>query len=332
MGIGLSISRSAVLSHSGKIWAESVPGGITSFHVFLPYGCSQFSPDQIDRNYENSDHISNYDSLAEFRTSRAAGLGGVEREHLVLVVDDSADLREYLSQLLSTRYNIITARDGSEGYEKAISEQPDLVLTDVVMPGMNGLELCRRIKENNVTSHIPVILVSARDLPAYKMEGYQMMADDYITKPFHAELLISRIDNLIRQRECMRQSFRTDISLEPSAVTATPVDEKFIRSCIDNIEEHISEPEYGVDELCLNIGYSRPQLYRKIKSITGMSAIQFLRSIRLKRAAQLLSSGSGMTVTEVMYAVGFNNISYFSKIFAAEFGKLPKDYKQTDNK
>ena len=328
MGIGLSISRSAVLSHSGKIWAESVPGGMTTFHIFLPYGCSQFSPDQIDRNYENSDHISNYDSLAEFRTAHAAGLGGVEREHLVLVVDDSADLREYLSQLLSTRYNIITARDGSEGYEKTISEQPDLVLTDVVMPGMNGLELCRRIKENNVTSHIPVILVSARDLPAYKMEGYQMMADDYITKPFHAELLISRIDNLIRQRECMRQSFRTNISLEPSAVTATPVDEKFIRSCIDNIEEHISEPEYGVDELCLSVGYSRPQLYRKIKSITGMSAIQFLRSIRLKRAAQLLSSGAGMTVTEVMYAVGFNNISYFSKIFAAEFGKLPKDYKK----
>lgn len=332
MGIGLSISRSAVLSHSGRIWAESVPGGMTTFHIFLPYGCSQFSPDQIDRNYENSDHISNYDSLAEFRTAHAAGLGGVEREHLVLVVDDSADLREYLSQLLSTRYNIITARDGSEGYEKTISEQPDLVLTDVVMPGMNGLELCRRIKENNVTSHIPVILISARDLPAYKMEGYQMMADDYITKPFHAELLISRIDNLIRQRECMRQSFRTDVSLEPSAVTATPVDEKFIRSCIDNIEEHISEPEYGVDELCLNVGYSRPQLYRKIKSITGMSAIQFLRSIRLKRAAQLLSSGAGMTVTEVMYAVGFNNISYFSKIFAAEFGKLPKDYKQADGK
>ncbi len=326
MGIGLSISRSAVLSHSGEIRVESVPGGMTSFHVFLPYGCSQFAPDQIDRNYENSDHISNYDSLAEFRTSDAAGDGGVGREHLVLVVDDSAELRGYLSRLLSTRYGIITARDGSEGYEKTISEQPDLVLTDVVMPGMNGLELCRRIKENNVTSHIPVILVSARDLPAYKMEGYQMMADDYITKPFHAELLLSRIDNLIRQRECMRQAFRTEVKLEPSAVTATPVDEKFIRSCIENIEEHISEPEYGVDELCLNLGYSRPQLYRKIKSITGMSAIQFLRGIRLKRAAQLLSSGAGMSVTEVMYSVGFNNISYFSKIFFAEFGVLPKDY------
>lgn len=326
MGIGLSLSRSSVLAHSGRIWAESVPGGLTVFHVFLPYGCSQFSPQQIDGDYENSDNIANYDSLAEFQTARPGMSGGVEREHLVLIVDDSAQLREYLVQLLSSKYNIITAKDGLEGYEKAISEQPDLVLTDVVMPKVNGLELCRKIKENPNTSHIPVILVSARDLPAYKMEGYQMLADDYLTKPFHAELLLSRIDNLIRQRECMRQSFRTQVNLEPSAVTATPVDEKFIRSCIENIEEHIGDPDYGVDELCQNIGYSRPQLYRKIKSIIGLSAIQFLRSIRLKRAAQLLSSGGGMSVSEVMYAVGFNNISYFSKIFFAEFGVLPKDY------
>ena len=332
MGIGLSISRSAVLSHAGRIWAESVPGGLTSFYVFLPYGCSQFRPEEIDRSYENSDHISNYDPLTELTPSKFEGTGGVEREHQVLVVDDSQELRSYLTQLLSSRYNVITAKDGEEGYEKAISEQPDLVLTDVVMPKVNGLELCRRIKENNVTSHIPVILVSARDLPVYKMEGYQMLADDYITKPFHAELLLSRIENLIRQRECMRQSFRTEVSLEPSAVTATPVDEKFIRSCIDDIEEHISEPEYGVDELCQNIGYSRPQLYRKLKSITGLSAIQFLRSIRLKRAAQLLSSGAGMTVSQVMEAVGFSNISYFSKIFFAEFGVLPKDYNSQKEK
>ena len=329
MGIGLSISRSAVLSHSGQIWAESVPGGLTSFFVFLPYGCSQFSSSDIDKNYENSDHISNYDPVAEFKTYNSTGTGGPEREHLVLIVDDNSELREYLVQLLSTRYNTITAEDGSKGYEDTISEQPDIVLSDIVMPKMNGLELCQKIKENKVTSHIPVILISARDLPVYKMEGYQMMADDYITKPFHAELLISRIENLIRQRKCIRQSFRTDIKLEPSAITATPVDEKFIRNCIDNIEEHISDPDYGVDDLCQSIGYSRPQLYRKIKSITGMSAIQFLRSIRLKRAAQLLCSDSGLTITEVMYAVGFNNISYFSKIFAAEFGIHPKKYKSS---
>ncbi len=328
MGIGLAISKSSVLSHSGKIWAESVPGGQTTFYVLLPYGSAHFAAEDIDRDYENSDHISNYDPLTEFLPSGVDGCkSGVEREHLVLVVDDNAELREYLSQLLSAKYNVITAEDGEKGYDRAVSEQPDLVLTDVVMPKSNGLELCRRIKENGETSHIPVVLLSARDLPIYKMEGYQMLADDYVTKPFHADLLFSRIDNLIAQRECMKKSFRTEVDIEPSSVTATSMDAKFIKSLIEDIEEHMEEVSYGVDELCLNVGYSRPQLYRKVKSITGMSAIQFLRSIRLKRAAQLLSSDAGISVGQVMNAVGFNNISYFSKIFYAEFGVLPKDYK-----
>ncbi len=327
MGIGLSISKSVVLSHSGKIWAESVPGGVTAFYVLIPYGCAHFKAEDIDRGYRNSDYIANYDSLAEFMSPEVGVVSGVEREKSVLIADDSKELSGYLSQLLSSKYNVLAASDGERAYEMAISEQPDLVLTDVVMPKLNGLELCRRIKENNVTSHIPVILISARDLPTYKMEGYQMLADDYITKPFHAALLLSRIDNLIRQRECMKQAFHTEVNVEPSTVTVTSVDEKFIRSCIKDIEEHIGEVDYGVDDLCQNIGYSRPQLYRKIKSITGMSAIQFLRSIRLKRAAQLLSSGGGMNVAQVMTAVGFSNISYFSKIFFAEFGVLPKDYK-----
>ena len=328
MGIGLAISKASVLSHSGRIWVASVPGGETTFHVLLPYGCAHFRSEDIDRDYENSDHISNYDPLSEFLPAGVEGSkSGAEREHMVLVVDDNAGLREYLSQLLSAKYNVITAQDGESGYDKAVSEQPDLVLTDVVMPKSNGLELCRRIKENSMTSHIPVVLLSARDLPVYKMEGYQMMADDYITKPFHAELLFSRIDNLMAQRECMKKSFREEVEIEPSAVTATPMDAKFIQSLIEDIEVHMGELSYGVDELCLNVGYSRPQLYRKVKSITGMTAIQFLRSIRLKRAAQLLSSGSGASVSQVMNAVGFNNISYFSKIFYAEFGVLPKDYK-----
>ena len=333
MGIGLAISKHAVLSHSGTIEAASVPGGTTVFKVFLPYGDKHFPADVIDRDYRNSDYISNYDSLSELKdVPHYNGANGIERNYQVLIVDDSPELREYLVQLLSARFNIITAVDGQEGYEKALSEAPDLILTDVVMPNVNGLELCQKIKENSVTSHIPVILISARDLPMYKMEGYRLLADDYITKPFHADMLLARINSLIRQRENLRQSFRKDVSLEPSSVTVTPVDEKFIRNCIENIEEHISEPDYGVDDLCLNIGYSRPQLYRKIKSITGMTAIQFVRGIRLKRAAQLLSADPGKSVSQVMYAVGFNNISYFSKIFFAEFGALPKDYNSTDKK
>ena len=242
----------------------------------------------------------------------------------ILICDDEKDIVSALSIYLSTEnYNIFTAYTGQEALDIVAKHDIHLILMDIMMPQMDGIAATVKLRE---TSNIPIILLTAKSEDSDKILGLNIGADDYITKPFHAELLISRIDNLIRQRECMRQAFRTEVNLEPSSVTATPVDEKFIRSCIDNIEEHISEPEFGVDDLCLNVGYSRPQLYRKIKSITGMSAIQFLRSIRLKRAAQLLSSGSGMTVTEVMYAVGFNNISYFSKIFFSEFGVLPKDY------
>jgi AraC-like DNA-binding protein len=148
-----------------------------------------------------------------------------------------------------------------------------------------------------------------------------------MTKPFQAEVLISRIENLIRQRESMREAFRKSISTEPSAVYGTTSDERFMKNVIAVIEEHIGEPEFGVDELCDEIGISRPTLYRKIKSLTGLSAIRFLRSIRLKRAAQLLAADENLSVSSVMYSTGFNNMSYFSKIFFEEFHILPKDYR-----
>lgn len=328
MGIGLAICKHAISQHGGKIKAESIPGGVTTFYVELPYGDSHFKPEMIDRNYENSDNISNYDPLENFITHNKHVSSPIEREHHLLVVDDNPELREYLYALLSTKYNITLAEDGWAGYEKTISLQPDLILTDIVMPRMDGLELCRRIKENTETSHIPVILLSARDMPLAKIEGFNMLADDYIIKPFRADILLSRIDNLIKQRECMKKAYRTSIKIEPSAITATSADETFIKKCISDIEAHISEPDYGVEQLCQNIGYSRPTLYRKIKSITDLTAIQFLRSIRLKRAAQLLAADSGKSVSQIMYETGFSNITYFSKLFYSEFGVHPKEYKE----
>ena len=159
-----------------------------------------------------------------------------------------------------------------------------------------------------------------------KVEGFDALADEYMTKPFQSEVLLSRIANLIRQRESMRDAFRKNIVLEPSSVSGTTSDERFMKNVISVIEEHVSEPEFGVDELCEEIGVSRPALYRKIKSLTGLSAIRFLRSIRLKRAAQLLASDENMSVSSVMYATGFSNMSYFSRIFFDEFHVLPKDW------
>ena len=327
MGIGLAISKHVVALHSGEIDAESVPGNYTLFKVRLRTGDAHFSEDEIDRGYSNSDNLANYDDISEVMEDLAGKPGySSGRKYTVLIADDSPDLRDYLCRLLSIRYNVLAAQDGRECYEKAIADQPDMIISDVMMSEMNGMEFCQRIKSNPDTSHIPVILLSARNLPVDKIEGFEALADEYMTKPFQSEVLLSRIDNLIRQRESLREAFRRDISLEPSAVTGTTSDERFMRSVIAVIEEHVSEAEFGVDELCEEIGVSRPSLYRKIKSLTGMSAIRFLRSIRLKRAAQLLASDENLTVSSVMYSTGFSNMSYFSKIFFEEFHVLPKDW------
>lgn len=333
MGIGLAISKHVVSLHGGEIYAESVPGKETVFHVRLRLGDSHFSEDVIDRAYSNSDDVSNYDKLPETAYDLAARYAGTgEKTYTVLIADDSPELRNYLQQLLSMHYNVICASDGREGYEKAIADQPDIIISDVVMPEMDGMELCQRIKGNPDTSHIPVILLSARNLPVDKIEGFEALADEYMTKPFQSEVLLSRIDNLIRQRESMREAFRKNILLEPSAVTGTTSDERFVKTVISAIEEHMPEPEFGIDELCKEIGISRPTLYRRIKSLTGMSAIRFLRSIRLKRAAQLLDSDDGLPVSSVMYQTGFSNMSYFSRIFFEEFHILPKDYHDREDK
>ena len=212
MGIGLAISKHVLSLHGGEIYAESVPGKETVFHVRLRLGDSHFSEDVIDRAYSNSDDVSNYDKLPETAYDLAARYAGTgEKTYTVLIADDSPELRNYLQQLLSMRYNVICASDGREGYEKAIADQPDIIISDVVMPEMDGMELCQRIKGNPDTSHIPVILLSARNLPVDKIEGFEALADEYMTKPFQSEVLLSRIDNLIRQRESMREAFRKNI-------------------------------------------------------------------------------------------------------------------------
>lgn len=330
MGIGLAISKHIVQMHGGEISAESVPGGETMFKVGIPLGDSHFSEEDFEKENADDTGLIDFEPVVDYKVnSSLAQLSTVGRDHTVLIVDDNDSLRNYLSILLSPRYNVIVAENGQQGYEKAIADQPDVIVSDILMPKMNGVELCSRIKENEDTSHIPVILLTAKALPVHKIEGYQSLADDYITKPFNSDVLISRISGLISLRERMREHLRTNVSLNPSEVTATPADEKFIKKCISCIEDHISQQDYGVEELCLDMGMSRPTIYRKIKAISGVSAVTFVRKIRLKRAAQLIQAGTMESVNEVMNAVGFSNSAYFAKKFEEEFGVLPKDYCKT---
>lgn len=204
------------------------------------------------------------------------------------------------------------AADGEEGERCVIDENPDLIISDIMMPKVDGIELCRLIKTNMQTSHIPVILLTARTADDIKINSYEVAADSYMSKPFNLDMLMVHIEKLIEQQEKRKQEFRKNIEVNPSAITS--LDEQLIQKCLEYIEKNMDHPEYGVEELCRDLGMVRMSLYRKSQSITGNAPTDFIRSIRLKRAAQLLQ-GSQLPIVEIANRVGFSSSSYFVKCF-----------------
>ena len=259
----------------------------------------------------------------------------------ILVVDDNADIRTYLRTILAPRYTISEAPDGKQGLELAQRDVPDLIVSDVMMPVMNGLEFCQQVKENIATSHIPVILLTARALSQHQIEGYRSGADAYITKPFDAQLLLVRIENLLRSRRALRnlwttftnipgqdekqQLQSTDSSLDANGLDKTLVTEApFITNFKKIVEERMSDSELSIEDIGSDIGLSRVQLYRKVKALTGHSPVELIRTARLEKARQMLQS-TDMTISEVAYSVGFSAPSYFTKCFRDEFGISPSE-------
>lgn len=328
-GIGLSLVKYIIDQHKGQVWVESEPGVKTTFYVKLkkgkdhynsaeitikePQSLSSFITDEFSMKHE-------FENLEEKASSLV-----YDKEASVLLADDNDEFRKYVASILQPQYNILQAANGLEAYEIAIAEQPDLIISDVMMPEMTGIELCEKIKENTSTSHIAVLLLTARTMQSHKIEGYAIGADAYVTKPFSLKLFKTRVDNLIKAQSMRREIFKSQINLEPSEITISSYDEKLLKKCIDTIEENMQDVYFGVEELCEKVGVSRPQLYRKIKSYTGLSPVHFIRSIRLKRAAQILKQDN-YSITDIMLQVGFNNASYFAKVFKEEFGCTPKQY------
>ena len=231
---------------------------------------------------------------------------------------------------LELQYRVLLASNGEEAWEKVQNEHPDLVISDVMMPGMDGNELCKLIKEDKQTAYIPVILLTARQAVESKVKGLQIGADDYVTKPFNMTILVLRIRKLIELSR-YRQATQATIDLAPSDIVITSLDEKLIEKAIKYVEDNISRSDLSVEELSRALGMSRVHLYKKLLQITGKSPIEFIRVIRLKRAAQLLRE-SQLHVSEVAYEVGFNNPKYFSRHFKDEFGVLPSAYQEKEGK
>jgi DNA-binding response OmpR family regulator len=244
---------------------------------------------------------------------------------VLLFVDDNNELCEFMADSLSDEYTVLLANNGQEAIDQLQKQDIDVVVSDVMMPIMDGTELCRQIKTNIHWSHIPVILLTARTAEEYKIEGLEMGADDYLTKPFNFNLLKLRIRKFLEWTEKCHVSFSQKMDITPSEITITPLDEQLIEKAIKVVEEHIGDPEFSVEDLGSAVGLSRSHLYKKLMSITGKGPAEFIRTIRLKRGRQLLGK-SQLQIAEIAYEVGFNSPKRFTINFKNEFGILPSEY------
>jgi signal transduction histidine kinase/DNA-binding response OmpR family regulator len=306
-GIGLSLTREFVKIHGGSISFESQPGQGSCFTVVLPLTRPEVHTETEIAAADEKGHL----------------LGA--KKPLLLLVEDNEDFRFYLKDNLGQRFSIIEAANGQAGCEQALRYFPNLIVSDIIMPVMDGIGLCMQLKQDKRTSHIPIILLTSRASEEQRVEGFKAGADDYITKPFSFEILEIRILNLITERENLKKLFHKQIEIVPSEISITSMDEKLIQKALDTVEKNISNPDFSVEELSRVLGMSRVHLYKKLLSLTGKSPIEFIRSVRLKRAAQLILK-SQLRISEIAYQVGFNNPKYFSRYFKQEFGILPSEY------
>ncbi len=331
-GIGLAIVKSYTDLHRGKVSVESSLGKGTAFTVELPLHQPGYDAMQDDANVQCSgDNALADDYTAEDIRSRrnVETLVSVDdsdsSKPLVLVVDDNASMRSYIKSILQSQYNVIEAQNGEEALAEARKNVPQIVVSDVMMPVMDGLTLSRRMKEDISISHIPVILLTARVLEEQRAEGYATGADSYITKPFSASTLTARIDNLLRNRRQLKRIFSGTVQEQADEESSLgETDKTFVAQLRKIIKTHIPDADYSVEDLGAEIGLSRVQLYRKVKALTGYSVVDLLRKARLARAKRLLET-TDKTVQEVAYEVGFTTPSYFAKRFKEEFGVSPGD-------
>lgn len=332
-GIGLALVKSFVELHHGEVRVESEPGKGTCFIVLLPRQQEGFVEEPQPAAADKSSSFSDDGSLQYIDDGERHGgkLQQIISEHdekpTILIIDDNNNIRQYERTLLQDYYFVLEASDGREGLEIARKEVPDLVICDVMMPVMDGLEFTQQLKTNTATSHIPVIMLTAKNLEEHRAEGYEQGADSYITKPFHSKVLLARVENLLHQRAHLRQLFAQGAAEGKETEEVSRLDDRdkaFVKQLHDIIKSHMGNSDFGVEDIGAEIGLSRVQLYRKVKAITGSSVVDLLRKARLAKARRLLEANS-MNISEVAYEVGFSSPSYFTKCFKDEYGMLPGD-------
>lgn len=328
-GIGLSLVKAYVDLHHGDIRVESNEGEGTRFFISLPAAQSGYDPAKdrearpvAERELVDDSYVPE-DINAKEAADRITNAEDFDADRpLVLIIDDNNGMRAYLRSILKDRYNVSEAADGRQGLEKARREVPKLIVCDVMMPVMDGLEFTRQLKEDIATSHIPVVLLTARSLPEQREKGYETGADSYLTKPFSGQVLLSRIDNLLRSRTLLRSLFSGDKAEAAEEERLCSQDKTFVTRLREIIQQHLADSDFSVERLGEEIGLSRVQLYRKVKVLTGKTPVELLRKARLMKARTMVTT-TDRSIAEIAYATGFTSPSYFNKCFKDEFGVSP---------
>ena len=327
VGIGLALIKELVTLHKGTITVKSTPNEWTTFTIDLPIDKDTFKNNteapineldfnEIDENIQNRIHTE----------TTFTGEDSTDNDQpILLLVEDNIEVRNYLYSIFKDNYSIFQANNGEEGISIALEEIPDLIISDIMMPLKNGIELCNTLKTDERTSHIPIILLTAKVGEENELEGIKTGADDYITKPFNQELLLLKVKKYIEVRKKMQDRYSQELVLKPTDITLNSTDELFLEKVQGVIDNNIIESSFSIDEFCQSVGMSRMQLHRKLKALTGQTTSEFIRTQRLKLAADLLLN-SEVNISQICYSVGFNNPTYFSKCFKELYHCSPTEY------
>lgn len=334
-GIGLSLVKSVLDLHQGEVDIQSERHRGTTFRIKMPFGQDHLTTDQLIPNFKNSEYLGHYlpeenRHLIPAETTQDNYLKVISersRKYKVAIVEDNAALRTYLRQTLEDEFVVLDASNGQEALEMILADPPDLIVSDVMMPVMDGIRLCKAIKESELIAHLPIVLLTARTSRVYELEGLGMGAESYMTKPFSVQMLKSRIYAILQNRQHLREYYRKQLFFEPVKENQLSPEEKLVHQAIELVEAHLEDANFNVQRLAEMLHQSQSSLYRKIKAVTGKSLVEFVRDVRLRKAAEMIRAGD-LTITEIAYRVGFSSIKYFRQCFKNLYQMTPSAFGQ----